>query len=145
MCQRCQKSASDVARYGPSKLIGIRKPNSAADPRAMSVYPEKSKKICSENASVTSQASPVPMEPSVAALKPRFAHGASRSASSTFFARPRPMSPSPSRARATSKWATVASDGTNCWKRLIGPAICVGKNAANTWNFEKLCTGTSPR
>jgi len=30
-------SASDVARYGPSKLIGMRKPKSAADPRAMSV------------------------------------------------------------------------------------------------------------
>ncbi len=48
------------------------------------------------------------------------------------------MSHSPSLASTASNCPIDASDGTNCWKRLIGPAICVGKNAANTWNFVKL-------
>ena len=55
------------------------------------------------------------------------------------------MSQRPSLASTGSNRPSDDSDGTKSWKRLIGPAICVGKNAAKTWNFEKLCTGTSPR
>src|SRR2546422_11551330 len=103
MCHRRQNSASDVARYGASKLTGMRKPNSAADPRAMSVYPEKSKKICSEKASAVIHASDVPIEPSVAAENPRFAHGARRSARRTFIASQRQIKQSHSLASAESK------------------------------------------
>jgi hypothetical protein len=90
-------------------------------------------------------ASVVPIAPSPAARKPSLTQTAIRSPSRTFFTRPRPMSQSPSLASGASNRSSDASDGTKSWKRLIGPAIWVGKNAEKTWNFEKLWTGTSPR
>src|SRR5580765_7968253 len=101
MCHLCHKSRGFLARNGRAKLSGNSKPSSLAQPRAMSVYPEKSKNTCMV----------IERHPDHAGSHPGWAAGslkyesettANRSANTIFLIRP-------DRTRMIPLWITIAA------------------------------------
>src|SRR5437763_13784702 len=119
MCNLCHKSGGFLARNGRAKLSGNSKPSSFAQPRAMSVYPEKSKNTCMKKA----------RQPDHPASQPGCAIGSleyesdttgKRSADTIFFSRPE-------RTRIIQLWTTIAAGvghdqigDMNCLARMLG-------------------------
>src|SRR6266446_10641348 len=101
ICHLCQRSGGFLARNGRAKLSGNSKPSSFAHPRAMSVYPEKSKNTCIKNARQPDHAASHP-GCAIGSLKYESDTTAKRSAKTIFFKRPE-------RTRIIPLWTTIAA------------------------------------
>src|SRR5437667_12795029 len=101
MCHLCHKSGGLLARNGRAKLSGNSKPSSFAQPRAMSVYPEKSKNTCMNKARQPDHAASQP-GCAIGSLKYEYDTTAKRSANTILFSRPE-------RTRIIRLWRTIAA------------------------------------
>src|SRR5215831_19223208 len=131
ICHLCQRSGGFLAKNGRAKLSGNSKPSSLAQPRAMSVYPEKSKNTCMKKARQPDHAASQP-GCAIGSLKYESDTTANRSANTIFFNRPETT-------RMIPLWTIIAAGyfqnwicEMNCRARMIGPAIKCGKNAMNS-------------
>ena len=128
MCQRRQKSAGEVASHGCRKFTDSSIPRIRADPRAISVYPEKSASICTPNANTPTH-NKVP--PGSAEEKMRSTIIPMLSAITSFLKSPQAISEIPLAVRSASNLRRRSNCGSRTDARSIGPATSCGKKLTN--------------